>query len=127
MILLDTCALLWWTLEPEKLSPAAARRCRTIRSGGAIVSSISLWEIGLKIKKGKLDIGISVEEFVQRIAALGTVKIIPVDETVWLQNLRLDWNHADTADRTIVATAMLHKVPVVTADTVIAAFYRTIW
>ena len=30
MILLDTCALLWWTLDPEKLSETAKRACERI-------------------------------------------------------------------------------------------------
>jgi PIN domain nuclease of toxin-antitoxin system len=35
MILLDTCALLWWTLEPEKLSRKAATACTGIQDTGA--------------------------------------------------------------------------------------------
>jgi len=28
--MLDTCALLWWTLDPEKLSDKAAKACKKI-------------------------------------------------------------------------------------------------
>jgi len=30
MVLLDTCTLLWWTLDPAKLSAVAADACRRI-------------------------------------------------------------------------------------------------
>ncbi len=63
MVLLDTCALIWWTLDPKELSKPAARACDAIHETGGIISSISIWEIGVKIKKGKIDIGISLEDY----------------------------------------------------------------
>ncbi|MBP7866097.1 MAG: hypothetical protein KA419_09125 [Acidobacteria bacterium] len=53
---------------------------------------------------------------------------MPADEDVWVRNLELAWDHDDPADRTIVATALLHDLPIVTADKVIAAFYpHIVW
>ncbi len=42
MIVLDTHALLWWTLDPEKYSKKAAKVCAEIEKEGAYVSSISI-------------------------------------------------------------------------------------
>jgi len=128
MVLLDTCALLWWTLEPAKLSDKAQRVCDRIFDEGAFVSSISIWEIGIKIKKGNLDIGDTLEGFVQKLYAMGTLEIIPIDEIIWMRNLGLDWKHRDPVDRTIVATAQLKKLPIMTKDRIIRTYYkRTIW
>jgi PIN domain nuclease of toxin-antitoxin system len=128
MVLLDTCALIWWTLDPGKLSEAAARACNDIAKTGGIISSISLWEIGIKIKKGTIDLGISLEEFVSRLKRLESLAIIPVDEDIWLENIALDWSHKDPADRTIVATARLEDVPIITKDEIIKQFYsNVIW
>ena len=128
MILLYTCALLWWTLEPENLSNAAAIACKKIDSKGGAISSISIWKIGIKLKKGTLNIGLSIEEYVKRLKSLGTLEIIPVDEDIWVKSIKLDWNHKDPADRAIVATATLRDVPVVTKDSTIRDFYpKTIW
>jgi PIN domain nuclease of toxin-antitoxin system len=44
MVLLDTCALIWWTLDPKELSKPAARACDEIHETGGIISSISIWE-----------------------------------------------------------------------------------
>ena len=103
-------------------------RSHAIARTGGFVSSISLWELGLKIKKGKLDIGFSVPTFFSDMQRIRGLTILPVDESVWLENLNLDWNHPDPVDRTIVATARLRRLPIVTADRVIRRFYRkVIW
>lgn len=92
---------------------------------GGFVSSISIWEIGIKLKRGKLELGIQLEDFVSRLKQTN-VQIIPVDEAIWIENLRLPWEHRDPADRTIVATAQMRRLPVVTADKVIRSFYQSI-
>ena len=128
MVLMDTCALIWWTLDPGKLSETAAIACREIANTGGIISSISIWEIGIKIKKGKIDLGISLEEYVSRLKLLDQLRIVPIDEDIWMENITLDWSHKDPADRTIVATAKLENVPIITRDDIIREFYpNTIW
>lgn len=52
-LLLDTHALLWALISPEKLS-ANARRAITDPHNAVFVSAISFWEIALKTGIGKL-------------------------------------------------------------------------
>ena len=128
MMVLDTCALVWWTLDPEKLSAKAAEVCKKIDHSGAFVSAISIWEIGIKIKKGKLDIGTSLTDYINRLHLIQPLEIVPVDEFIWLENINLVWNHRDPADRTIVATAKIMDLPIVTADEIIREWYpKVIW
>lgn len=128
MLLLDTCALIWYTEDQNKLSVEASKECEMIPKSGAFISSISIWEIGLKIKNKKLDIGISVPAFLHRLKMLGTIEIIPVDEYVWLESLALEWEQRDPADRVIVATARLNNLPIITSDINIRKFYsKSIW
>jgi len=128
MVLLDTCALVWWTLDPHKLSHAASKACGEIETFGGFISSISLWEIGIKIKKGRLDINITLEEYVSRLNQIEGLEIIPVDENIWAKNISLDWPHKDPADRTIVATAILKDLSIVSKDRGIKDFYpKIIW
>lgn len=128
-MLLDTHAILWWILDPDKLSTKAAEICNTLDRTSASLSSVSIWEIGIKIKKGKLDIGISIEDFTQRLKKLGFIRIIPVDEAIWIRNLSLEWDHTDPADRTIVATAQIENLPILTKDEAIHQFegVKTVW
>jgi PIN domain nuclease of toxin-antitoxin system len=45
-----------------------------------------------------------------------------------IENIELEWEHRDPADRTIVATARHFGCPLVTPDARILAFYpRAIW
>jgi PIN domain nuclease of toxin-antitoxin system len=128
MILLDTCALIWWTLDPDRLSPKALRACASIIRRGALVSSVSFWEIGIKIKRKKLDAGISLREYVNRIHSMGVLTVVPVDERIWVVSVELDWEHPDPADRVIVSTARLNRASIVTSDHFIRGYYkRTIW
>jgi PIN domain nuclease of toxin-antitoxin system len=122
MIVLDTHALLWWALDPDRLSPAATARVREMEHHGGFASAISIWELGVKIQRGKLDLGISIGELTRRIDKSAIVQLLAVDTATWLQSLELAWDHRDPADRVIVATAILQGVPLVTADDEIHRF-----
>lgn len=126
MIVLDTSALLYWTLWPERLSALANSTIDT--SPEILVSAISLWEVGVKASKGKLDLPVSTREYSERLQNVERVTILDVDLETWLKNLELEWEHRDPADRTIVATAFLRGCPLVTSDAVIRSFYgEAVW
>jgi PIN domain nuclease of toxin-antitoxin system len=126
MIVLDTSALLFWTLDPIQLSQKAAQ---TLEKAERIaISSISVWEIALKVKRHKLVIPLTITDYVARLQRLETLEILSVDVQTWLENLDLPWGHRDPADRTIVALASRLGCPLITSDQVIADFYpETIW
>lgn len=116
MIVLDTHALLWWALAPEKLSAAAADVCSRMERDGGFASAISIWELGVKIRNGKLDLGLPLSEFVRRIESTGVVELIAVDSALWLRTAELDWDHRDPADRVIASTAQQRNLPILTRD-----------
>lgn len=116
MIFLDTHALLWWALDPGELSPIAARRVAEMEREGGFASAISIWELGVKVQRGKLDLGIAIDEFARRVEQSAVLELVPVDTTTWLRSLALDWDHRDPADRVIVASALLKGVPLLTKD-----------
>lgn len=122
MIVLDTSALLYWVAGSDMLSALAANAIDD--SDQIIISSISLWEIGWKMKQGKLELPVSVREFASRLARVEKVEIAAVDAEIWLRNVELEWEHRDPADRTIVATADLRGCPLLTSDARMRAFYR---
>ncbi len=122
MILLDTHALLWWALDPGQLSEAATKALRTMEQQGGYASSISLWELGIKVQRGQLELPISVDELAKRVEHGGVVELVAVDTNTWLRTVRLDWAHRDPADRVIVATALIKGVPVLTKDRALHEF-----
>ena len=126
MILLDTSALLYWTLADDRLSANAVRAIGQAQQ--LFISSISIWEIGLKVKTSKLALPFSLQVYVDNLKDARNVQIVPVTEATWLKNLELIWDHKDPADRTIVATAALLNCPLVTSDAQIRSFYSaSIW
>ena len=126
VIVLDTSALIFWTLDPTRLSTLAVESI--VEAKRKVVSSISIWEIGLKVKQEKLKIPLPIIEYVGKLKIVEGMEIVPVDKRTWLKNLELDWDHKDPADRTIVATAMLLSIPLVTSDRIIRQFYaETVW
>ncbi len=126
MIVLDTSALIFWTMDRDRLSQTAAQ---TISEADHIaISSISIWEIGIKVQKKRLSIPVSIGEFTNKLERVDRLDILPVDVRTWIKNLELNWDHRDPADRTIVATASLYACPLVTSDYAIRSFYsKTIW
>ncbi|MBI3201347.1 MAG: type II toxin-antitoxin system VapC family toxin [Myxococcales bacterium] len=122
MILLDTHALLWWALDPGQLSAEATKVVAEMEERGGFASSISIWELGVKIQRGKLDLGISIDEFARRVEHGGVVSLVPVDTTIWLASLALRWAHRDPADRVIVASALAKGVPILSKDSTIREF-----
>jgi PIN domain nuclease of toxin-antitoxin system len=55
VILLDTCAIIWDALDPEKLSEAARQAINDAdRSGKLLIADISLWEIVMLVKRSRL-------------------------------------------------------------------------
>jgi PIN domain nuclease of toxin-antitoxin system len=122
VIVLDTHVLLWWALDPKQLSASAVKILAEMEQNGGFASSISIWEIGIKIKRGQLDLGITLDEFVHRVERTAVVEWVPVDTAIWLRSLALDWAHRDPADRVIVATALAKHTPLLTRDGLIQAF-----
>ena len=126
IIALDTGALVYWSLDPDRLSTAATEALAAAEQ--KIVSSISLWELGQKIKRRELSLPLRLNDYVDRLQRVDDLRIVAVDERCWLRSLVLDWNHSDMADRTIGAMAMLHACDLVSSDERLRTFYsRAIW
>jgi len=121
-MVLDTCAVLWLAFDRERFSEAALEkieRCDTVR-----ISSLSFWEIGVKIAKRKLVIPVSVADLASLYLKNPRTDIIAPSVDIIVAALALQWPHRDPIDRIIVATARKFKSPIVSADTIISGFYN---
>lgn len=127
-VVLDTSALLFWTLAPERLSERARVAIDMAAPFGWLASAISLWEIGLKVERGQLSLGVTFAEYMQRLQQVDGLVLAPVDVRTWLRTLALDWAHRDPVDRVIVATAELQSLPLVTSDAAMGRYYaHVVW
>jgi PIN domain nuclease of toxin-antitoxin system len=126
MISLDTHVLLWWTLEPKRLSTAARRAIDAAEVLG--VAAIVFWEVALLTRKRKLDLGSTVEEWTRDVLSLPRIAIRDLTPVIAVRAEALKM-HADPADRFLVATALEHGESLVTSDGLIrkAGLVHTIW
>ncbi len=66
---------------------------------GGFASAISIWELGVKVQRGHLELPITVDRLACRVEGGGVVELLPVDTTTWLRTLSIEWTHRDPADR----------------------------
>ena len=123
---LDTAALVSWTPNRARLSSAAAQAIAD--ADRVAVSSMSIWEIAVKVSMGKRFVPLPISEYAARLEQIHRVDLLPVDLRTWLKSWNLNGSHRDPADRTIVATAAIYSCLLLTPDSKIRAFYtQTIW
>jgi PIN domain nuclease of toxin-antitoxin system len=117
MLLLDTCALLW-TVNRDPLAADARKAISQAASTGALyLSPVSAWEIGLLVRRGRLELGIPVESYVERVFRLPGVRIAALTPEIAVRSSYLPGDlHEDPADRMLVSTAIIMGLKLVTRD-----------
>jgi PIN domain nuclease of toxin-antitoxin system len=127
MITLDTCSLVWLSLSPDKLSKNADK---AIKNNSLIMSGISLWEIAMLTKSGRLIIDTSYSEYIELLLSSFSIQVNPITPEIVKISVEFDdsVNH-DPADRIIAATSLAENAPLVTTDKnlIKAKIINTIW
>jgi PIN domain nuclease of toxin-antitoxin system len=120
-LLLDTCVLLWFLADSEKLS-GVARRAIEDPANPRFLSPISLLEIAIKLRidKLKLDDPFAVTFPAQLI--LNRIELLPI-EVAHIEPLStMPLHHKDPFDRLIAATALIEGLTLVSADPAFDAY-----
>lgn len=110
-VLFDTHALLWYHLGDARLSATALSVM-----DDRFVSVASLWEIGIKVSKGKLILNEPFVDFVQHAVHDNGFSLLPINAAHIERLLGLPFHHNDPFDRILVAQALVDNVPLVTRD-----------
>ncbi len=117
MILLDTNILLWWICVPQKLSKKIRKVIDQASKEQILVSSITVWEISLLIKKERIGFFIDADRWLEQVESLPSIRFIPVDNRIAAESVNLpDFSHKDPADRIIIATARQYGATLITSD-----------
>ena len=118
LILLDTHTLLWLLFDDTRLGSHTRQVIdRGWEAGVAAVSAITFWEVGMRIRKGHLNLRADLKAWRRELLNQGLIEI-PVDGVIAARAGLLPDMHGDPADRLIVATA-LEGHQLVTADRLI--------
>lgn len=114
--LLDTNVWLWAYLDTGAL-PEDVRSIVDERGAQFALSAISLWEVGKKHQIGKLDLKQELGIWL-RGAVASHIQVLPLTSEIIADAMSLpDFPNRDPADELIVATARVHKLTLLTADT----------
>jgi len=118
MIVLDTCAMIFDDLDPERMGRRACRALDAASARGtAACSDISLWEIAMLAARGRLDPGTDVITFIDLVVTSRNLQVLPITpEVAHLSASYRGFAHADPADRIIASTALFLRAPLLTPD-----------
>ena len=126
-LLLDTHALLWWLVEPEKLSPIAQTAIND-PTATVFVSAASGWEMAAKVRLGKLP---GAEGLLQDLPSLlhqQGFQPLPVQLHHGIRAGGYPHPHRDPFDRLLAAQAELEGLQLVSVDPALASFpCRMLW
>jgi PIN domain nuclease of toxin-antitoxin system len=116
-VLLDTYSWAWSLAGDPRLSDRAT--AAILRAETVLVSPISFFEIGQKVRLGKWP---EMLPFVADLPALlerqGGVSA-GLDQGICLRAALMDWTHRDPFDRILAATAERYGVVIISADGVV--------
>lgn len=121
MILLDTHVILWIEADPKKLS-SAAREAIEDPENEVYVSSISAFELALKVRRKLLELPLAPDTWLREVCRQRGFREIAVNSSIASASAFLPEIHRDPCDRILVATALLNRVRLVSADGIIADY-----
>jgi len=122
---LDTHAALWTQLAPARLSRAARKALADLPPAAVAMSDVTLTEIARLLRDGRVVPGAAAPG--AWLDAFGVCfNVLPVTPRIAWTAAAFDWPHRDPCDRHILATAVVHVLPLMTVDPLITAFAPTV-
>jgi PIN domain nuclease of toxin-antitoxin system len=124
--LVDTHTLIWWMVDPARLSKEAAA---TFADTGSriLISAVVAWELAIKINAGKIQPS-SLLLGLDGAFAKQTFTELPISLEHAVKAGLLPLHHRDPFDRLLVSQALVLGLPIVSADRTLDAYgVRRIW
>lgn len=116
MIVLDTHALIWFALSPERLSAPASEAIEG--EPERAISAITAQELAYQVARNRVELYSPVRLWLGDVLAALEARALPVTTGIALRagSLNPAGFHGDPFDRLIYATAVEHDARLVTAD-----------
>lgn len=118
MIIMDTCAIIWDALDKNQLTKKALTAIQKADDHNSlIISDISIWEISMLIKKGRIQINTTAANFLNLFLESRNILVVQISPEIAELSVSFgaDVNN-DPADRIIAATSIIYNAQLVTAD-----------
>jgi PIN domain nuclease of toxin-antitoxin system len=120
-LMLDTCALLWFLSDDPQLS-ATARTAIEDPTNVRWVSPISLVEIALKVRIGKLPLQRPFGMLFPAELSANDIHLLPIEAQHIEPLTTLPLHHKDPFDRLIVTTSLVERLRLVSPDAILDAY-----
>ena len=114
-LLLDTHIWLWSLIEPANLSRKVARELENPQNE-LWLSPISVWEILLLARKGRVKLDGKPEMWIREALLKSNLKEASLNNEIAILSSDLSLTHKDPADRFLAATAIVYDLTLTTAD-----------
>jgi PIN domain nuclease of toxin-antitoxin system len=121
ILLLDTCALLWFLSNDPQLSPTVKKAIED-PANVRWVSPISLLEIALKVRIGKLPLKRPFGMLFPDELIANDIHLLPIESRHIEPLTTLPFHHNDPFDRLIVATSLAENLKLVSPDAILDAY-----
>lgn len=122
MILLDTHMWVRW-VDPnaDPLPPGLVEMIES--ADEPAVSAITCWEVAWLVRRGRLELKLSLTDWLDQALEGSGVLCLPIDRRIAVRAAGLPEYHRDPADRLIIATAMERQTPLISLDGAFAAYF----
>jgi PIN domain nuclease of toxin-antitoxin system len=126
--LLDTNIFLWCIGgRKSRLSRRAAKFVED-EDAELLLSAVSIWEIALKARAGKLEIPEEKSFFQEQMGLLGIRSVLAIDATHIFELFNLPDHHRDPFDRLLVAQCIAERIPLIASDAAVRRYpIEIIW
>jgi PIN domain nuclease of toxin-antitoxin system len=115
VIILDTHIWHWWINQiPDKLLPTTIALIE--ESADVSVSAISCFEMAWLVRHGRIDLGMSFEDWLSQVEVAEIIRFLPVTQWIGAQAVALPEHHKDPQDRLIIATAIYFNARLISFD-----------
>jgi PIN domain nuclease of toxin-antitoxin system len=125
-LLIDTHILIWYIAGNPRLKLAMANILEEA-ANDIFISIASLWEISIKVSKGKLDLGIEFDELATILTQLN-IQILPILFSDLNVHRTLCFHHTDPFDRLIISQSINQNLMLMSADSAFSDYpVQNIW
>lgn len=114
-LLLDTHVFIWWVSDAQRLSPVVLSAfCDPANE--LLISIVSVWELQIKVQLGKLTLGQSLADTMDRQLQEPYFGLLNLNlQHLWMLE-QLSPHHGDPFDRLLAAQATVEGMTLVTKD-----------
>lgn len=125
-LLIDTHILIWYIAGSRRLKPTMTDLLEATEND-LFISVASLWEIAIKVGKGKLELGIEFHELEEILARL-KIQVLPILFGDLNLQRTLPFHHTDPFDRLIISQAINQNLVLMSADSAFSNYsVQNIW